>query len=70
MLPALTKKDNSNSKDILEAYISGGIGGGISAVLTTPLDVIKTRIMLGVDPNGIPYNGVIDTTARVYHEGG
>ncbi|RMY62273.1 hypothetical protein D0865_00517 [Hortaea werneckii] len=31
---------------ILEGAISAGIGGSVSAVVTTPVDVVKTRIML------------------------
>lgn len=30
-----------------EAAICGSISGGIAAAITTPLDVIKTRLMLG-----------------------
>lgn len=35
---------NKNKNHILSYFVCAGIGGGIAAVLTNPLDVIKTRI--------------------------
>ena len=52
-----------------EAAVCGSISGGIAAALTTPLDVLKTRLMLGSDSKGIPYSSVYDTLVRLYHEG-
>ncbi len=53
-----------------EAALAGSISGSIAAAITTPLDVIKTRLMLGKDPNGVPYQGVRDIVSRVYAERG
>ena len=45
----------------MQSALCGSIGGGISAALTTPLDVIKTRVMLGADVGGVHYRGIADT---------
>jgi len=53
-----------------EAAVIGAVSGGFSAVVTTPLDVVKTRLMLGADSHGVAYRGFRDATARIYAEGG
>ena len=52
----------------LQAAACGSISGGIAAGLTTPLDVIKTRLMLGSDRAGVPYHGVKDVIQRLMNE--
>lgn len=37
----------------LEAAMCGSVAGMIAAAITTPLDVAKTRLMLGIDRTGI-----------------
>ncbi|DBA02405.1 TPA: hypothetical protein N0F65_007224 [Lagenidium giganteum] len=54
----------------LQGAICGSIAGGVAASITTPLDVVKTRLMLGKDVHGVRYNGTIDTFKRVYTEEG
>lgn len=51
-----------------EAAICGSISGGIAAALTTPLDVIKTRLMLGNDKHGVAYTGGMDTIRKLHEE--
>ena len=46
--------------------VGGSVTGAFAAAATTPLDVVKTRLMLGKDANGIAYDGFIDTFKRVY----
>jgi len=53
-----------------QAALCGSFAGGVAAFFTTPLDVVKTRLMLGADAKGNKYNGMLDTFSRVYrHEG-
>ena len=51
----------------MQSALCGSIGGGISAALTTPLDVIKTRMMLGADFGGVHYRGIGDTVCHIGH---
>ena len=48
----------------------GCASGGFAAAVTTPLDVVKTRLMLGADAKGLAYNGVADVFSRVVKEEG
>ena len=53
-----------------KAAICGSISGGIAAAFTTPLDVVKTRLMLGKDTNGKLYKNAFDVVQRVASEEG
>jgi len=52
-----------------ESAMCGSFAGGVAAALTTPLDVLKTRLMLGADKQGVPYKSASDTLARLVVEG-
>jgi len=62
--------NNNNDIKPYQGAICGSISGGISGGLTTPLDVIKTRLMLGAPSNEIEYKGFIDCSSRLYIEKG
>lgn len=54
----------------LQAAACGSLGGAIAAALTTPLDVVKTRLMLGCDVNGVVYRSAGDVVTRLWKEEG
>ena len=53
-----------------QAAACGSFAGGVAAAVTTPLDVIKTRVMLGSDGRGVPYRGAADVVRRLSSEEG
>lgn len=53
-----------------ESALCGTLAGATAAGLTTPLDVVKTRIMIAKDGKGGEYNGVRNTFQRIASEEG
>ncbi|KAJ2722796.1 S-adenosylmethionine transporter [Coemansia sp. Benny D115] len=56
-----------------EAALCGSVAGGIAAAATTPLDVVKTRVMLSTKSAGAPqleYSGILSTLSRIAREEG
>ena len=43
---------------------------GIVSFMTTPLDLIKTKLMMQSTSGGGQYSGVIDALSSIYNEGG
>jgi solute carrier family 25 S-adenosylmethionine transporter 26 len=58
--------DYQGTEDVhpLQAAACGSISGAVAGAVTTPLDVLKTRLMLGVDQHGKVYRNVRDVLAR------
>lgn len=54
----------------VQAMMCGSVCGGFAAACTTPLDVTKTRLMLGADAKGVPYKGMVSTMSRVAKDEG
>lgn len=54
----------------VQAAACGSFSGAIAAACTTPLDVLKTRLMIGVDKQGVPYRNAVDVLKRTVAEEG
>eukprot|EP00979_Chaetoceros_neogracilis_P014025 scaffold4318_cov226-Chaetoceros_neogracile.AAC.1 len=54
---------------LLAEALLGGLGGGLGAFISTPSDVITTKIITGVEDGGDPPSP-IDVIAEVWNEGG
>ena len=54
----------------VQAAVCGSISGGFAAAVTTPLDVVKTRLMLGADRDGKVYTSAADVVRRTMQSEG
>jgi solute carrier family 25 S-adenosylmethionine transporter 26 len=59
-----------SSVNPVQAAACGSLSGAIAAGLTTPLDVVKTRLMLGADRDGKPYQSAVDVVRRTLQQEG
>eukprot|EP00850_Spirogloea_muscicola_P003988 SM000016S01976 [mRNA] locus=s16:987099:989960:+ [translate_table: standard] len=57
-----------SKSSLVEEFVIGGTAGGISAVVTTPLDVVKTRLQVQGSPP--KYKGWLDAFATIGREEG
>jgi len=63
-------KAKGSDLNAFEVSVCGAIAGSSTGALTCPLDVIKTRIILGTDAEGVAYKGLRDVMGRMYVERG
>ena len=54
----------------IQAAACGSFSGAVAAAFTTPLDVIKTRLMIGKDKEGIVYKNGADAAKRIVRQEG
>eukprot|EP00924_Labyrinthula_sp_SR-Ha-C_P013027 maker-scaffold_12-snap-gene-7.51-mRNA-1 protein AED:0.01 eAED:0.01 QI:29/1/1/1/1/1/2/1238/269 len=66
----IRRRNSDGSISSFESAACGSFSGAFASALTTPLDVIKTRLMLGKDRHGKLYTGVLDTAKRIAAEEG
>jgi solute carrier family 25 (mitochondrial S-adenosylmethionine transporter), member 26 len=62
------KRTKSGKLDLWQSSLCGSAAGGFAAAVTTPLDVVKTRLM--TQSGGAKYKGVLDGLARIAREEG
>ena len=64
-LKVIIKDSHGSAASPLQSAFCGSVGGAIAAAATTPLDVVKTRLMLGADKHGVKYLSAWDVARRV-----
>mmetsp|Transcript_19636 Transcript_19636/g.35402 ORF Transcript_19636/g.35402 Transcript_19636/m.35402 type:complete len:298 (-) Transcript_19636:173-1066(-) len=64
----LARMGAEEEETLVVQLIAGGLGGGFASAITTPLDVVKTRLQL--DGSGRYSNGVVPVLRQIAREEG
>jgi solute carrier family 25 S-adenosylmethionine transporter 26 len=67
---AIRKFQNKNELSQGEELAAAAITGGITSFVTTPLDLIKTKLMMQSTSSIGEYSGVVDAFQSIYASGG
>lgn len=64
------KRTASGELELWQSSLCGSAAGGVAAAVTTPLDVVKTRLMTQTPGSGTQYKGIVDGLKRIAREEG